>query len=296
MAIQRVTQSMMTQRSLSSLHTNLNRLAAIQEQLSTGRVLNRPSDSPSGTTAAMRLRASLADTAQYGRNAADAVSWLGTIDSALSNANKQVQRARDLALQGANSGSMGPQAREALAAEVEQIRQGMIDTANATYLDRPVFGGITAGSRAFDANGLYVGTAGDVNRTVSEGVQLRVDVDGQDVFGVDGDNVFDHLGALVTALRGNDQAGIQASIDVLKADGDRIVNVQAEAGVRQARASAAVDAVVDKELSLKNSLSEVENADLPQTIVDLQMQQVAYQAALGATARVMQPSLLDFLR
>lgn len=296
MAIQRVTQSMMTQRSLSSLHTNLNRLAAIQEQLSTGRVLNRPSDSPSGTTAAMRLRASLADTAQYGRNAADAVSWLGTIDSALSNANKQVQRARDLALQGANSGSMGPQAREALAAEVEQIRQGMIDTANATYLDRPVFGGITAGSRAFDANGLYVGTAGDVNRTVSEGIQLRVDVGGQDVFGVDGDNVFDHLGALVTALRGNDQAGIQASIDVLKADGDRIVNVQAEAGVRQARASAAVDAVVDKQLSLKNSLSEVENADLPQVIVDLQMQQVAFQAALGATARVMQPSLLDFLR
>ena len=40
----------------------------------------------------------------------------------------------------------------------------------------------------------------------------------------------------------------------------------------------------------------MENADLPKTVVDLQMQQVAYQASLGATARVMQPSLLDFLR
>lgn len=296
MAIQRVTQHMMTQRSMTSLHGNLSRLSALQEQLSTGRVLNRPSDSPSGTTAAMRLRSSLADTAQYGRNAADAVSWLGTVDSALTNANQQVQRARDLALQGANSGAMGPDARNALAAELDQIRQGMIDTANATYLDRPVFGGITAGSRAYDGNGLYVGTVGDVNRTISDGVQLRVDVGGQDVFGPDGDNVFDHLEALATALRANDQATIQSSIDVLKADGATIVNIQAEAGVRQARASSAVDAVVDKQLSLKSSLSEVENADLPQVIVDLQMQQVAFQAALGATARVMQPSLLDFLR
>ncbi len=296
MAIQRVTQSMMTQRSLTSLQTNLSRLASIQEQLSTGRVLNRPSDSPSGTTAAMRLRASLADTMQHGRNAADAVSWLGTIDSALTSANQQVQRARDLALQGANSGAMGPQSREALAAELDQIRLGMIDTANVTYLDRPVFGGITAGSKAFDDNGVYVGTAAEVKRTISDGVELRVDVGGQDVFGPDGDNVFDHLAALATALRANDQAAVQSSIDVLKADGTRIVNVQAEAGVRQARASSAVDAGVDKQMALKNSLSEVENADLPQVIVDLQMQQVAFQAALGATARVMQPSLLDFLR
>ncbi len=296
MAIQRVTQNMMTQRSLGSLQNNLTRLSALQEQLSTGRILNRPSDSPSGTTAAMRLRASLADTAQFGRNAADAVSWLGTIDSSLSSANQQVQRARDLALQGANSGAMGPQAREALAAELDQIRLGMIDTANTTYLDRPVFGGITAGSKAYDSAGTYVGTVGQVKRTISDGVELRVDVAGQDVFGPDGDNVFDHLSALATALRANDQATIQSSIDVLQADGARIVNVQADAGVRQARASAAVDAVTDKQLSLKNSLSEVENADLPQTIVDLQMQQVAYQAALGATARVMQPSLLDFLR
>ena len=49
-------------------------------------------------------------------------------------------------------------------------------------------------------------------------------------------------------------------------------------------------------VSLANSLSEVEDIDLPKTIVDLQLQEVAYKAALGATARVVQPSLLDFLR
>ena len=82
----------------------------------------------------------------------------------------------------------------------------------------------------------------------------------------------------------------------LEADRDRITTTQAEAGSRQNRVQAAIQAAADNELRLSTSLSEVENADLPRTIVDLQMQEVAYQAALGATARVMQPSLLDFLR
>src|SRR5689334_24960533 len=107
MAIQRVTQHMLNQRSITSVQTGLARLAKLQEQLSTGRVLNRPSDSPTGTTSAMRIRSSIADVKQYGRNAADGNGWLTTLDTALTSANDQVLRARDLALQGANEGVAG---------------------------------------------------------------------------------------------------------------------------------------------------------------------------------------------
>ena len=296
MAITRVTQNMMTQRSLTGMQTSLSRLAKLQEQLSTGRVLNRPSDSPTGTTSAMRIRATLSDVKQYGRNAQDGNGWFSTIDSALTNANDQVLRARDLALQGANEGVAGPGAREALAAEVDQIRAGLINTANSDYLGRPVFGGVTAGGAAYDAAGTYVGTPGAVNRTVAEGTTVRVDVDGTAAFGPTGNSLFDHLSALSTALRSGDQATISASITALDADRDRITTTQTEVGSRQNRVEAAIQAAGDNELALSSSLSAVENADLPKTVVDLQMQQVAYQASLGATARVMQPSLLDFLR
>ena len=148
MPIQRVTQNMITSRSIGSLQTGLSKLAKLQEQMTTGKVINRPSDSPTDTTSAMRIRSSLADVKQYGRNAADGNAWLTTIDSALTSANDQVLRARDLALQGANSGVAGPTAREALASEVDQIRGGLIDTANSNYLGRPVFGGVTAGAPA----------------------------------------------------------------------------------------------------------------------------------------------------
>src|SRR4051794_587332 len=152
MAVTRVTQHMMSSHSMDAMQTSLSRLAKLQEQLSTGRVLNRPSDSPADTTSAMRIRSSLTDVKQYARNAADGDAWLGQIDSALTSATDQVRRARDLALQGANQGAMGPAAREALATEVDQIREGVLTTANATYLGRPVFGGVTAGSAAYDGS------------------------------------------------------------------------------------------------------------------------------------------------
>jgi len=296
MAVTRVTQHMMSSHSMDAMQTSLSRLAKLQEQLSTGRVLNRPSDSPTDTTSAMRIRSSLTDVRQYGRNAEDGNGWLSTIDAALTNANDQVLRARDLALQGANAGVAGQTARDALAAEVDQIRAGLINTANSNYLGRPVFGGVTAGAQAYDAAGTYVGTPGAVNRTIGEGTSVRVDVDGNAAFGPAGNSVFDHLAALSTALRTGNQAGISASITALQGDRDTITTTQAEVGSRQNRVETAIQAAADGELRLRSSLSTVENADLPKTIVDLQMQQVAYQASLGATARVMQPSLLDFLR
>jgi flagellar hook-associated protein 3 FlgL len=296
MAIQRVTQNMLNHRSIGALQTGLSRLATLQEQLTTGKVLNRPSDSPTDTTSAMRIRSSISDVKQFGRNAQDGDGWLTQIDSALTSATDQVLRARDLALQGANSGSSGPAAREAMAAEVDQIRAGMIDTANSNYLGRPVFGGVTAGAKAYDATGTYVGTPGAVNRTISEGTTIRVDVDGQQAFGATGSSVFDHLSALSNALRAGDQAGISASISALDADRNQITTTQTDVGSRQIRVDSAIQASSDRELKLSTSLSNVENADLPKTIVDLQMQQTAYQASLQATSKVMQQSLLDFLR
>ncbi len=296
MSYTRVTQNMLTRSSLGSLQANLSRMGRLQEQLSSGRVINRPSDSPTGTTAAMRLRDDLAATQQYQRNAQDGAAWLGTIDNTLTSITDQTREARDIALQGANAGAVGQAARDALAASVDQLRTSLLADSNTTYLGRPVFGGITAGDKAYDATGTFVGTPGVVTRTVADGVKVRVDADAEAVFGSAGDTVFDHLSALSTALRAGDGAGIQAGIANLNTDLDRLTTSHAEVGTRAKRVDAATQTAADVELRLKSSLSDVENADLPKVIVDLKMQETAYQAALAATSRVMQPSLLDFLR
>ncbi len=297
MAISRMTQKMMSDRALLGMQTGLDRLGKVQEQLTTGKIINRPSDDPTAATSAMRIRTSVAAQKQYARNANDATAWLNQVDATFSSMTSQVRRARDVALQGANDGAMGPQAREALATEVDQLREGLITTANATYLGRPVFGGVTGGTAAYDTNGTWIGVTGDgVVRTVADGVKIRVDVEGPTAFGPDGDSLFDHLTALSTALRAGDTAGVTSAIDDLSSDSARITDVQSSIGARSNRVEQAQKAAGDAELSLTSSLSEIENTDLAKATVDLQLQEVAYQAALAATARVMQPSLLDFLR
>ncbi|KAB2807248.1 flagellar hook-associated protein 3 [Pimelobacter simplex] len=296
MSIGRVTQRMLTEGSLGHLQQGLGRLARLQEQLSTGKVINRPSDNPTGTTAAMRMRGSMADQTQYSRNAQDGLGWLTQIDSALDSVTTTVRRARDLALQGANASASGQVARDAIATEVEGLRKELLSRANTTYLDSPVFGGVTAGRTAYDASGNYVGTVGDVNRRIAEGVVVKVDLDGPVVFGDGATSVFAELDALATALRAGDKAGISNAITTLNTRMETVTAARTAAGTRYQRLEQADQAAGDAKISLEKQLSTVENADLAETTVALKLQEVAYQAALGATSRVLQPSLLDFLR
>ncbi len=69
-----------------------------------------------------------------------------------------------------------------------------------------------------------------------------------------------------------------------------------EIGARYNRVETMKNRANHQIVTLRSSLSEVEDIDLPATIMDLQLQETAYKAALSATARVIQPSLVDFLR
>lgn len=296
MTITRVTQNMMMKSSMGSLQTGLNRLSKNQEQLSTGRVLNRPSDSPTDTTSAMRLRAEMADQSQYARNAEDGAGWLNQIDTTLTSMIGQVTRARDLGIQGVNGLSQTPQAREALATEIDQIRESLISGANSSYLGRPVFGGLVNGKQAYDASGTYVGVPGEVKRTIGLGVKVAVNADGPTVFGPPGSDVFADLADLSTALRAGNTAGVQAAIGSLNDDHSRITATLSDVGTRSNRVDRAIQSSKDALLDLTSSLSQIENVDLARATIDLKLNEVAYQAALSATARLVQPSLSDFLR
>src|SRR5207248_365309 len=166
--------------------------------------INRPSDSPTGTIQAMQFRADIREQEQYARNAQDGLGWLGTIDSTLGDMVTQVQRVRDLTLQGNSAGTAStPQARASLAVEIDNIRQSLLAGANTTYLGRPVFGGTTPGSTAYDANANYVGDTGSVNRTVGPGVSVQVDASGPSAFGSGTNQLFVVLATISNDLRTN---------------------------------------------------------------------------------------------
>lgn len=292
----RVTERSLSQNAMRGLHSNQGRLSQTENQLTSGKQISRPSDSPTGTMTAMLLRSDLKTQDQYSRNAQDGVNWLNTIDSALGSATAQTQRVRDLMIQGMSAGAGGSDtARAGIATEIEQIRQSVIGVANTRYIDRPVFGGTTSGGSAYDGDGNYVGDAGTVTRTVAEGTKVRVDSAGEEVFGTGDTQLFQVLNDVADHLR-NDPSQLAGDLDRLDAALKGMQTAQATVGARTNRVQTLQQTADDRQVDLQTQLSEVEDIDLPKTITDMTLQQTAYQAALGATAKVIQPSLMDFLR
>ena len=302
--IPRVTHLTVQRQTLSNLQGNLTAMADLQAQLSSGKKITVPSDDPAGASDVLRLRGEQRALTQYSRNATDGDSWLTTVDSALQASLTAMRRARDLTIQGGNGG-LGQSSRDALAADIEGVRATIMDQANASYSGRTVFAGTSDAGFAFDpaANPLdppavkyaWHGVAGSsVERRVSDATTVRVDADGAAVFG-DGDtSVFALLDEVAGILRaGGDPTSRLNDIDARM---EAMLTELSSAGARQNQVGSAQTAIVGNQLTTKTQLSGIEDIDLAQTILDIQMQEVAYNGALGAAAKVLQPSLMDFLR
>jgi flagellar hook-associated protein 3 FlgL len=300
----RVTEGSIHNRVLANLQRNLAKGAKIQEQLSSGKQLNRPSDSPAGTVSALQLRGESLTSQQYTRNAEDGLGWLSTLEDTMSSASTLTNRARDLTVQALNTTSNGALAGEALAAEIDQVRETLIAQANTRYLDRPVFGGNTTGPAAYDQDGKFTGNAFDpsqaattsVSRTVGSGVKVRVDMTGSEAFGDDTNGLFAVLKDISDSIRAGDQSALSTHLNRLDKSADQLKSAVSEIGSRYNRITQMKESAQDRLLSVTSQLSDIEDIDLPKTIMDMQLQQTSYQAALAATAKVIQPSLIDFLR
>ena len=296
MTVNRVTQHSIGLRTLAGLQGNLSKLGTLQQQLSSGKLISKPSDSPAGTVSAMQFRSQIRTNEQWSRNAQDGLGWLGTIDNTLSDSLSSISRARDLTVQGLNAGAMGPDARKALATEVSGLRASLIGTANTTYLGRPVFGGTTAGTAAYASDGTYLGTPDGVQRTAGDGAAVRVDVTGPEAFGDGATGLFAVLQKISDHLTSGDGDALRDDLAALDAATSTVKGALSGVGARENRLDKLGQEADDRVMTLKSGLSDVEDIDLPKTIVDLQLQNTAYQAALGATQRIITPSLADFLK
>ncbi|OLB81474.1 MAG: hypothetical protein AUI14_03300 [Actinobacteria bacterium 13_2_20CM_2_71_6] len=184
---------------------------------------------------------------------------------------------------------------QAIAAEVDQIRQTSMGLANTKYGDRPVFGGTTASSAAYDAAGNYLGDTGAVQRTVGDNVKVQVGVPGSDAFGTGSTQLFTVMADISNDLRTNPSA-LSGDLDRLDTATTTLKFVQSTVGARYNQLTQMQQLASDRTDALTAQLSNVEDIDLPKTITEMQLQQTAYQAALSAGAKVVQPSLVDFLR
>lgn len=295
MTMLRVTEGSTSRGALLGLQASASRLSQLQQQLSSGRQITKPSDSPTGTVSALQLRSQVKQLAQYQTSATDALGWLTTVDSAYSSISSQLQQVRTLVLQGMNTGTGNTSSNDALAQQVDQARSALLSLANSSYLGRPVFGGTTAGSVAFDSTGAYVGDSGTVSRTVGPNTTVDLNTPGTTAFGPNGGNVFDLLSTISNDLKTNPSA-LGADLSALDARQLAITGDQSLAGAKYQRIQSVQTVSSTNTIQLKSQLSDLQDIDLADMAVQVSSANAAYQAALATTAKISQTSLLDFLR
>ncbi|MBN6190583.1 MULTISPECIES: flagellar hook-associated protein FlgL [Microbacterium] len=292
--ISRVTQSTMTQTAMRQLQANLSELARLQDQATSQKAFAAPSDDPTAAAATLALHAEQRRTEQYARNIDDGLAWVTAADSAITASTSLLSRVRDLTAQGANDGALDATAKEALAVELEGIRGELLAQANTRLLGRSVFAG-TSDTAAFAADYSYSGVAGsEVTRRVSDAASVRVDTDGAAVFGTGDDSVFALVDRIVADLRSGTNVGPRlGEIDDRRT---AMLGVQGSVGTRQSQIERAKEAAVQNSVSLESRRAAVEDVDSVEVLIRLQAQELVYRSALAVNARVLQPSLMDFLR
>ncbi|HZC70503.1 MAG TPA: flagellar hook-associated protein FlgL [Jatrophihabitans sp.] len=291
----RVTDRSATYGTLSGLQSAASRLSSLQAKLSSGKQITTPSDDPSGTVRALQLRATAKRYTQYAASANDAIGWLSTADSAYSRAVGLVQNARTLVVQGLNAGAQSPSGMAAIADQVDAISSSLIQVANTAYNGRPVFGGTTSGTAAYDSSGNYVGDGGVVSRTVGEKVTVQINQNGPQVFGSGSSDLFALLSNISANLRSNPSA-LSANLTALDGALSTISSAQAAEGAAYSQVQNQQTVATDVGTNIATQLSDIQDVDIADMAVQVSAANVTYQAALQTTANVRQLSLLEFLR
>lgn len=289
----RVTTSSLSATTDRNLQVAMNRLATVQNKAGSQKEIGRPSDDPAGTANAMAIRAQQRQNDQYVRNVQDANGWLSTADKALSAATDLIHQLRDLTVKGANDGALSPDAKKAIALELAQVRDSLLVAANTQYDGRHVFAGSSDKATAIDGSFTFAQTT-EVERRIGPNSTVRVDAGGDAVFGSGQDSVFALANTIIDELT----SGTNISARINDVDGfmQKVLGAHSTVGASHAAVLAADESLLTDAVALEGRRSLIEDIDLGAVALDLKKQEVAYQAALAAAARTLQPSLMDFLR
>lgn len=299
----RVTQRLMINNMLRNYNHSMNKMNRLNMQLSSGTRINKPSDDPADLVTSLRLRTKLVQNEQFKKNVGDAISWVETAETTFNAMTQVLQRVRELTIKGAN-GTNDEGELKAITDEISQLKDELGDLANTTLDDRYIFGGTRTMEKPYDAiTGQWLGNSNPINLEITENITMTVNFDGR-VFGVETDSpspmdnsIFSTLDKILDHLANENFAELSGS-DLRELDQyiNNLLSFRSEAGAKVNRLELVESRLEDMELNYTELLSENEDVDMARLIIDLKNQENVYRASLAAGARIIQPTLVDFLR
>jgi len=322
----RVTNRMMVETVQRNIHMNMQRINRLHEQLSGGRRVSRPSDDPVAVSRSMALTSALSRNEQFVQNIDDSLSWISATESTLGNISDVLQRARELLIYGASK--IHSQAeREAIAAEIDQSLNHLVELGNMENNGRHLLAGFATITPPYSRTGdtfTYLGDNGAITHEVSAFATVEVNVHGVALFG----NVYENTVTGVRVIRFDGAGPGPDEVEIGRGTGvfnklleirdavlggaveqlsgtllpeidmvmSNVLSQRSLLGARINRLEAGQQRFGMEELNIRELRSRNEDIDFARQLTEFKMQESIYQASLATAARVITPTLLQFLR
>ena len=301
----RITQSMLVRVGIDQLGAQRNRLARTQEMAATGLRINRPSDDPTDYRRVLFLKDASTQTGRFLRSIDLARTRLRTTEEALSGAEDVVSRARALAIQAGNGTNTGDDAREALKFQVSHLFDELVSYANVRAPGGSyVFSGLASDQPAFSVTGdfatgtvptvTFTGDASAIEVEIDDGVYIEVTRDGSAAF-QGANDAFAALSRLWTAIDDNNGEEVTNALADIESSRDHLTLERTVLGGADRKADSFEERLRVQEQNLASQISFLEDADAFEVYSDLTAQEAGLQASLQVNARLIQPTLLNYL-
>ncbi len=322
----RITNGMSQKNFNYNLHKNLTRMSKIDEQLNTGKEINRLSDDPAKAAKIVRLKNDIAKNAQYHKNIVDATNHLDVTDKSLEQVTDSLQKMRELLVNAGNA-TYGSEERAALKEEMSQIVSKMGDVINTTFGGKYIFGGersdkkpidnskdVISGNVKLSYNGKDGQAITDVEKNqinknlkleISTGVTIDYGVNAVEVFEFqdkDGNdiNLMETFDEILTNIDSTDQDQYKElmtkNLEEIDSALQNVLSIRGEIGAKQNRMEDALDRNEEEKFNIKEILSSIEDIDFAEKTIEYVTASTMYNASLQASSKIMQPTLIDYLR
>ena len=329
----RITNRMMTSSFLNDMQRNLNKMNKIQNQLTSGKEVRRPSDNPFIVARSMQLNGDISANEQYNSNIKDTINWLDATDTALGQLTDTMQRIRELMVSAGNA-AYGEDEKNAIKDEINQRIEEVGTILNSSFDGKYIFGGSRATFKPViiekNENGnnviSYAGKDGEIidlntdsykekaqldmldkklSVEISKGVTMEYNVTSKQILEFnDGVGESINVMSLLSDITNNissknlDESSklTNENLKDITSSIDNLLKVRAEVGAKQNRMESAQLKNEEENFNLTEVLSANEDINFTEKTMQSATMQTIYMASLQTSAKVIQPSLLDYIR
>lgn len=297
----RITPNITSQNSLYNIQQSRGLLDKIQEKIASGKNFNRPSDDPVSARLLMGLGDQIRESDQYVSNMKKANVWLNVTNVALTGMSATMNEIKKLA-SGVTNGTDDLMVRQNTVSQLQTFKQQLVDYGNTQVNNQYVLAGTENQTPPFTGS-TYNGNDGNIDIELGVSSKQAMNITGDRVlsgsnappYAYGNTDILAELDALITAVENNDVAAIRVGAEAMEAGSSQVNNAITDLGGRLKRIDTMMNLAETTKGMIMGVVADVQNVDYAKLAIEMNQQQIAFEATLSSTAKITQISLLDYL-